>query len=144
MLPDPQRLWQITRNKIAPQEFETYIIIISPEPLKDSNGEELQPGRTALELSEELVNGWVRRWGGAEIRLDLEQGAGQLFSQREQAASGNPTNTSRDTEEMDTDLKQGDPPPQMGFSKAIAPGGTMLVTIKLPFKDATATAAPKP
>lgn len=139
MLPGPDRLWQITRNKTAPQEFETYIIIISPEPLKDSNGEELQPGKTALELSGELVEGWIRKWGGVETRLDLEQGTGQLFTKREQAAGGKPTDVRRDTEEMDTDLKQGDPPPQMGFSKAIAPGGTMLVTIKLPFKDTTAT-----
>lgn len=141
MLPGPDRLWLITRNKTAPQEFETYIIIISPEPLKDSNGEELRPGKTAPELSGELVEGWVRRWGGAETRLDLEQGAGRLFTRKEQAAGGKPTDARRDTEEMDTDLKQDDPPPQMAFSKAIAPGGTMLVTIRLPFKDTSA--APK-
>ena len=144
MLPEPDRLWQITRNKIAAQEFETYIIIISPEPLKNLNGEEIQPGKAALELSDELVNGWIEQWGEVEMQLDLEHGVGQLITKREQVAGGKPTDVKRDTEEMDTDLKLDDPPPQMGFSKAIVPGGTMLVTIKLPFTDSTAIAVPKP
>ena len=142
ILPGPQRLWQITRNKQATQEFETYIIIITPEPLRDSQGKALTISKTPLELDEKLVKSWVNQWGGGEIQSDLEQGVGQLFSKREQSASGDPTETSRDTDVMDADLKQDDPSPQMVFRKAVAPGGTMLVTIKLPFKDTTATAAP--
>ena len=86
----------------------------------------------------------MNRWGGGEIQSDLEQGVGHLFTKREQSASGDPTETSRDTIEMDADLKQDDPSPQMVFRKAIAPGGAMLITIKLPFKDTAAPAVPKP
>jgi hypothetical protein len=146
ILPDPQRLWQITRNKAATQAFETYIIIVSPKPLRDSNGFELQgnnlgDNRNPLELNEALVKNWLRLWGSGVIESDLNAGLGQLFTTREQSASGNPAGTSRDTGVMDADLKQDDPRPQMGFHKAVAPGGTILVTIKLPFKDTTATAA---
>lgn len=144
MLPEPQRLWQITRNKTATQAFETYIIILSPEPLKDSEDKELQLNETALSLDEGLVKNWVQRWGGGESQSDLEQGVGQLFTKREQAASGDPTDPSRDTDEMDADLKQDDPPPQMLFSKTVTPDGTMLVIIRLPFKDGVTTAAPGP
>jgi len=149
IVPDPQRLWQITRNKAAPQAFETYIIIVSPKPLRDSTGIELQgnnlgDNRNPQELSEALVKNWLLRWGSGVVQLDLSQGLGQLFTIREQVASGNPAGTSRDTGLMDADLKQDDPRPQIGFQKAAAPGETILVTIKLPFKDSTPTLNPRP
>lgn len=146
ILPDPQRLWQITRNKTAAQTFETYIVIVSAKPLRDSDGIELQGNNlgdnaSPLELSEALVKSWVLLWGSGVIQLDLPSGLGQLFTTREQSASGNPART-RDTGVMDADLKQNDPKPQIGFQKATAPSGTILVTIKLPFKEAAAAAAP--
>lgn len=139
ILPDPQRLWQITRNQAAAQAFETYIIIVSPKPLRDANrielqGDNLGDNRNPLELSEALVKNWLLTWGSGVVRLDLNRGMGQLFTTREQFASGNPAGTSRDTGVMDADLKQDDPRPQIGFRKAVLPGGTILVTIKLPFK----------
>lgn len=143
ILPDPQRLWQISRNQAAAQTFETYIIIVSPKPLRDSNGLELQgnnlgDNRTPLGLGDALVTNWLRLWGSGVIQLDLPSGLGQLFTIREQSASGNPAGISRDTGVMDADLKLDDPRPQIGFQKAVVPGGTILVTIKLPFKDAAA------
>lgn len=142
MLPDPRQLWQISRNKVATQEYETYIIIVSPEPLKDAQGRELQGDNlstTPRELDETLVRDWVRRWGGGEIPADLVGGVGQLFTHKEQTASGDPTMTSRDTDTMDSDLKKDDPQPQIAFRKAIRkairPSTPMLITIKLPFKD---------
>jgi hypothetical protein len=142
ILPSPEKLWQISRNKTATQAFETYIIIISPQPLKDSNGVELQgnnlgDNRNPLELNEALVNNWVQWWGSGVIKSDFKEGLGQLFTKREQSANA----TSRDTGVMDSDLNQDDPRPQIGFHKALVPGGTMLITIKLPFKGA---AAPMP
>lgn len=149
ILPDPQRLWQITRNKTAAQALETYIIIVSPKPLKDSKGIVLQgnnlgDNRTSLELNETLVKNWLRWWGRGVVQFDLNGGWGQLFTAREQSASGNPAGTSRDTNVMDADLKQDDPKPQIGFQKATAPGGTILVTIKLPFRDTTSIVSSKP
>jgi hypothetical protein len=148
VLPDPRRLWQITRNKTAAQAFEIYTLIISPEPLKDAKGLELQGdnlGATPLELDEKLVDDiWAERWGGGEIQSDLEQGLGRLFTKREQSAGGDPTQTSRDTDLMDEDLTQDDPPPQTVFRKVVRPGEPILVTIKLPFSETAATPGPKP
>jgi hypothetical protein len=138
MLPDPKRLWLITRNKKATQEFETYLIIISPKPLTDSSGHELQLGNTPLELDQRLVANWVKWWGGGEIQSDLEWGLGRLFTKREQSAGGDPTETNRDTEMVDADLKQDDPQPQIGFRKAVTLGSPILITIKLHFKDYSA------
>jgi hypothetical protein len=137
MLPAPRELWQITRNNGAAQAYETYIIIVSPEPLKDSQGTALKGnnlGETGLDLSEALVADWVRLWGGGEIKSHTGPEIGQLFTHREQAASGDPT-TARDTTPLSTDLVKSDPQPQMGFRKAVAPGGKMLITIKLPFRE---------
>jgi hypothetical protein len=39
------------------------------------------------------------------------------------------------SEVSDSDLTPDDPGPQIGFHKAVPPGGTMLITIKLPFKE---------
>jgi hypothetical protein len=144
ILPDPQRLWQITRNQTAVQAFETYVIIVSPKPLRDSNNIELQGNNlgdnwSPLELSEALVRNWIRLWGNGVIQLDLNDGLGKLFTIREQSASGDPART-RDTVVMDTDLKKDDPRPQIGFQKATTHGGTILVTIRLPFKDTIVTA----
>jgi hypothetical protein len=143
MLPAPRELWQITRNRVAAQAYETYIIIVSPEPLKDSQGTVLKGnnlGETGLDLSETLVADWVRLWGGGEIKSHIGPEIGQLFTHREQAASGDPT-TTRDTIPLSTDLVKSDPQPQMGFRKAVAPGGKMLITIKLPFRE-TVTSTP--
>ena len=142
-LPAPDRPWQITRsNSGATQAFETYTIIISPEPLKDAQGRELQ-GDT---LNDESLGGLVASrtgvGGGSEWRGDLERGEGQVITQREQSASGDPTMRQRDTGELESDLTQDDPPPQMVFSNVLKLGGRMLVSIKLPFNDAVAT--PKP
>jgi len=145
-LPDPQRLWEISRNSVGPQAFETYLIIISPAPLKDRTGRELQGdklGERPLELDEKLVAEWVRPWGDVELRADLENGTGKRITQREQAASGNPMANQRDTDERGSDLTRDDPPPQIVFRKVVKPGGKMLVMIKLPFKD-TATASSQP
>lgn len=145
MLPAPDRPWQITRSKSGPvQAFETYLIVVSPEPLKDSQGHELQGDQLSAESLELLIARWVRLWGGGELSADLDGGAGQLITKKEQAASGNLNETSRDTGELDTDLTQDDPPPQMVFRKVVSAGDKMLITVKLPFKDTAAPAAPKP
>jgi hypothetical protein len=147
-LPVPDRLWLVSRSETGTvQAFETYIIIISPRPLRDASGRELQGGNLgerSLRLDENLVAGWVRFWGGGAWRGDLENGAGQLITRREQAASGDPSRDQRSTGEEGSDLTKGDAPPQIVFRKVMTPGGRMLVTIKLPFRDVAAPAAPKP
>jgi hypothetical protein len=140
MLPDPHRPWEITRSKSGTaQAFETYIIIISTEPLKELQGDKLSD-----KALRGLFAGCTPLWDCGESRGDLESGTGRLITQREQAATGDPSARERDTGELDSDLTQGDPPPQMVFTKVLKPGGKLLVTIKLPFKDTAATITPKP
>lgn len=142
-LPAPARAWKVSRSASGTaQAFETYTIIVSPTPLKDSSGRELQRGNLeagSLKLDEKLVAGWVRLWGGGEWRGDLENGEGQLITQREQSASGDPSRSERSTDEESSDLTKDDAPPQIIYRKVLRPGGTMLVTVKLPFKDGVAT-----
>jgi hypothetical protein len=144
----PDRLWRVSRSKSGTvQAFETYIIIISPQPLKDSSGRRLQGldlDEGSLKLDAGLVGKWVRLWGGGEWRGELENGAGQLITQREQDASGDPHRDERTTDEESSDLTKKDAPPQIVFRRSLSPVGTMLVTIKLPFKDEAPAATPKP
>jgi hypothetical protein len=142
-LPVPDRAWKVSRSTSETvQAFETYTIIVSPTPLKDSSGRELQRGNLgagSLILDEKLVEGWVRLWGGGEWRGNLENGVGQLITRREQIASGDTSRAQRSTDEEVIDLTKEDAPPQIIYRKVLKPGGTMLVTVKLPFKDAAAT-----
>lgn len=141
-LPVPDRAWKVSRSASGTaQAFETYTIIISPRPLKDSSGRELQRGNLgagSLRLDEKLVDEWVRLWGGGEWRGDLEDGAGQLVTRREQNASGDPSRSERSTDEESSDLTKDDAPPQIVYRRVLRPGGTMLITVRLPFKDAAA------
>ena len=138
-LPVPDRVWKISRSTSeTAQAFETYTIIVSPKPLRDSIGRELQRDNLAegsLNLDEKLVDRWVRLWSGGEWRGDLEGGVGQLITRREQIASGNPSRSERSTDEESSDLKKDDPPPQTVYRMVLRPGGTMLITVKLPFKE---------
>jgi hypothetical protein len=142
-LPVPGRAWKVSRSTSGTaQAFETYTIIISPRPLKDALGRELQRdnlGAASLKLDEKLVEGWVRLWGGGEWRGDLENGVGRLLTRREQNASGDPDRSERSTDEESSDLTKDDAPPQTVYRKVLRPGGAMLVTVKLPFKDAATT-----
>lgn len=147
ILPDPQRLWEIGRNSLHEQAFETYLIIVSDEPLKDSRGVELQLENLsdkAITLNDKLVAGWVRTLGGGTLRAELESTTKKYLTQREQAASGNTLANQRDTREQANDLTQADLPPQTVFRKLVGNNGKMLVTIKLPFKDSGISARSQP
>jgi hypothetical protein len=144
ILPGSANLWLISRNKTATQAFETYLIIVSPKPLRDSKGVELLgnnlgDGAQPLELNEKLVNDWVKWWGSGVKNQTFEEGLGKLLTKREQSSGI----ISRDTAPIASDLNEDDPRPQMGFYKAITPDGAMLITIKLPFKEPTAPMASK-
>lgn len=143
-LPVPDRAWKVSRSASGTaQAFETYTIIVSPTPLKDASGWLLHRnnlGTGSVTLEETLVAGWVRQWGGdGEWRGELEDGAGQLITRREQIASGDPGRGERSTDEESSDLTKEDVPPQIIYRRVLGPGGTMLVTVRLPFRDAVAT-----
>ncbi len=139
-MPEPERPWTISRSdSVIAQAFETYTIIVSPEPLKELSGREIKLQTKPIMLDEKLVATWVRLWGGSETRGDLENGGGQLITQREVKSSGSLGVRKRSTDDDVDDLKQDDPPPQMIFRKIVKLGGKMLVTIRLPYKEASAS-----
>jgi hypothetical protein len=138
IMPDPERPWTISRSDSGKvQAFETYTLVVSPEPLKELSGQELQLEANQIMLDEKLFSSWVRLWGGNESRGDLESGAGQLITQREVKSSGS-LNRKRSTNDDVDDLNLDDPPPQIIFRKVVNPGGKMLVTVRLPYKEAAA------
>lgn len=145
VMPDAERPWTISRSDSGRvQGFETYTIIVSPEPLKDISGQELQFEAKPIMLDDKLVASWIRLWGGSESRGDLENGFGQLVTQREVKSSGVVNSSKRGTDDDVDDLKQDDPPPQIIFRKIVSPGDKLLVTIKLPFKETASTLLSKP
>ena len=136
LLPSWNRPWQITRSKTGvTQAYETYVVIVSPQPLTDERGFELREDNADPKTLETLLGRWERLWGGGEMRAVLSDGAGRLLTRREQAAGADPNDRRRDTGEIDAELTQDDPPPQTIFRKAVALGEAMLVTVELPFRE---------
>lgn len=138
MIPDPRRPFQIKRSSSGQvQAYETYTIIISPAPLDAELPQDI--GGRAMELPPELVVKWERQWGAGEVRADLRGGVGQKRTPRELHASGDLGTEERGTEDLAEDLTQDDPPPQTVFRKVVRPKATMVVTVKLPFKEMSIT-----
>jgi hypothetical protein len=134
-LPDPDRPFRIKRSDSAQrQAYETYTIILSPEPLTSELPQGV--GRRAMELSPDLVAKWERQWRAGEVRADLRIGIGEARTQRELGANGDRGET-RSTVDSDEDLTQDDPPPQTVFRRVVKPGAIVLINIRLPFKDAS-------
>lgn len=137
-LPAPTRPWTISRSVTGKlHAFETYIVIVSAQPLTDLAGQKLLLRDRAIKLDEELVNSWTRRWAGRESRGVLENGVGQLITQREVDSSGSVDARERGTKDEEDDLSLDDPAPQVVFRKIVNPRDKLLVTIKLPFKATT-------
>lgn len=134
-LPAPNRPWTISRSVSGkPHAFETYTLIVSPQPLTDLAGRKLSLKDRAIKLDEALVDSWIRKWGGKESRGVLENGVGQLITQREIDASGTMERKERGTHDEADDLSLDDPAPQVVFRKIVTPRDKLLVTVKLPFK----------
>ena len=90
-----------------------------------------------MELSAEFALQWWQDWGEGNVRADLRGRLGQARTQRELGASGN-IDEVRGTQDTDEGLTQTDPPPQTVFRRVVEPGETMLVTIRLPFREVAA------
>ncbi len=140
-LPDPRRPFRVGRSTSSQaQAFETYTVVLSPVPLTSELPQQAL-GRKAMPVPTEWVTGLERRWGGGEARADLRGGVGRARTQRELNAAGD-TDASRSTGDADEDLTQDDSPPQTVFRKVVRPGTPLVVTIKLPFKEAAAGLKP--
>jgi hypothetical protein len=136
-LPDPRRPFRIKRgnDKGRAQSYETYTIILSPEPLDSELPEQID--KKAMVLTPDVVRSWEQQMGVTEIRGELRNGVGQERTERELAANGDSGET-RGSEDPADDLTQDDAEPQTVFRKVAKPGDGMLVIIRVPFTGATA------
>jgi len=103
----------------SPQVAEVLTMIVSSTPLKGL------PKRAAndpfLRLPVAMVEKWEKEWGAQFERLELEGGAGAVYTVAEKAAGANSTKR----------LTQGDPLPQTIFRIAVKPGKPLMVRLPL-------------
>jgi hypothetical protein len=86
-----------------------------------------------MTLPDDLLAGWEQRWKTEAIEFELEGGAGQAITAREQAVSaGNAKSLVDDDPE---ELTQEDPLPQTIYRATIRRGEAILVTVPLRIKS---------
>jgi hypothetical protein len=97
---------------------EVLTVLVSPKPLVDA----AQLSLTPLVIEHAQLETWEKEWGVAPIKFEMEGGAGQTMSEKEQAAG------------LDKiELTQNEPVPQTIYRIAIKPEDTLLVTVPLRF-----------
>jgi hypothetical protein len=132
-LPDPERPFIISRAvSQGRQTSEAYTIILSPVSLHSELPQPLS--NKAMELSEELMATWEKRWRSVEVRADLRNGVGQSRTEREIDSSGD-VEENRGTKDSAEDLTQGDAPPQTVFRSVVKKSAAVLFTVRVPFAE---------
>lgn len=119
-IPAPPRYFRIkpslsTKGHVA----EVLTVIVAAEPLIDVS----QLATTAITLTPEQVEAWEKQWSTVPTKFEMEGGAGQVMSEREQAAVS-------DNAEA---LTQDDPVPQTIYRLAVKPNDVLLVRLPLRF-----------
>ncbi|PYS58950.1 MAG: hypothetical protein DMF76_17890 [Acidobacteria bacterium] len=99
---------------------EIVTILVSPEPLIDP----AQLGPKSIKLARQQVELWEKRWGASATRFEMQGGAGQTMTEKEQAAGtdGSP------------ELTKDDPAPQTVYRVAIKPANPIVVSVPLKFR----------
>lgn len=99
---------------------EMITIFVSPQQLVDSE----QLGTRAIKLPRDQVESWEKQWGVTATRFEMDGGAGQTMTEREQAAGTDGS----------ADLTQNDPAPQTVYRLAIKPGNPIVLSVPLKFR----------
>ena len=99
---------------------ELLTIIVSPQPLIDPN--RLEP--MSISLPRRDVEAWEKKWGAVATRFEMNGGAGQAMTEKEQAAGANGSQ----------ELTQDDPAPQTVYRVAIKPNDPIIVSAPLRFR----------
>lgn len=102
------------------QSSELLTIIVTSSPLQ------LQLGPKAIPISKEQLHEWEQRWGGDADRLEMNDGAGQPRTLREQLAAS-PTRSRQ--------LTRDDPMPQTIYSLVPKSRGGLLFNLKLLYRS---------
>ena len=115
------------RFKIKPSEGpkehvgELLTLLVSAQPLIDPN--ELQA--KAIKLPREKVESWEKQWSAKTAKFELDGGAGQPMTEREQTIRMNNSQY----------LTQDDPVPQTVYRMAIKTNETIVLNVPLKFRQ---------
>jgi hypothetical protein len=98
---------------------EVVTIVVSSQPLIDP----AQLSSKAIKLPREQVESWEKQWGAKAVRFEMDGGAGQTMTEKEQAAGANSSQ----------ELTQNDPAPQTVYRVAIKPNDPIIVSVPMKF-----------
>jgi hypothetical protein len=93
-------------------------LIVAPQPLIEPS----QLSNTALTLTKEQVESWEKQWNTVPTKFEMEGGAGQVMTEKEQASVS-----------ANAALTQDDPPPQTIYRLTVKPNDVLLVRLPLRF-----------
>jgi hypothetical protein len=97
---------------------EVLTLIVAPQPLIEPS----QLSNTALTLTKEQVESWEKQWNTVPTKFEMEGGAGQVMTEKEQASVS-----------ANAALTQDDPPPQTIYRLTVKPNDVLLVRLPLRF-----------
>lgn len=119
-IPGPPRYFRI-KPSVSPKGHvaEDLTVIVSVEPLIETS----QLSNTAITLTPAQVEAWEKQWSTVPTKFEMEGGAGQVMTEKEQAA----VSTNADA------LTQDDPVPQTIYRLAVKPNDVLLVRLPLRF-----------
>ncbi len=119
-IPGPPRYFRI-KPSASPKGHvaEVITVLVSSKPLIDY----AELSNTAVTLSREQVAAWESQWATQATKFEMEGGAGQTMTEKEQAAA------SADGE----GLTQDDPVPQTIYRLAIKPEDALVIRLPLRF-----------
>jgi hypothetical protein len=128
-IPPSPRYFNIRQSepgKLIVAEVLTLLLTQKPLELPSSVSEK------AMTLPEKLLTDWEQRWKTEAVQLELEGGAGQALTAREQTViRGNAKDLLDDDRE---ELTQEDPLPQTVYHATIRQGDAVFVTVSLRIK----------
>ncbi len=119
-IPAPPRYFRI-KPSASPKGHvaEVVTVLVSSQRLIDPS----LLSNTAITLSREQVEAWEKQWAAQPTKFEMEGGAGQTMTEKEQAAA------SADGEV----LTQDDPVPQTIYRLAIKPDDALVIRLPLRF-----------
>jgi len=99
---------------------ELVTILVSSQPLVAAD----QLSTKAIKLPRQQVESWEKQWGAKVSRFELDGGAGQAMTEKEQAAGTNNAQV----------MTQDDPPPQTVYRLAVKPTDPIILSVPLTFR----------
>ncbi|MFN2578961.1 MAG: hypothetical protein ABR607_14875 [Pyrinomonadaceae bacterium] len=99
---------------------ELVTVVVSAQPLIKPD----QLGAKAIKLPRQQVADWEKQWGAKAARFELDGGAGQAMTEKEQAAG----------KAGSQELMQDDPAPQTVYRLALKPDNPLIISVPMKFR----------